>query len=102
MFTIFGVVFGVFMLIFGLPYYKLTLLVTSLVSSIASILMLLYFFFLPYETPKLIGWIVIIIAVIKGIFFGSMFAKMSKIGVLYTGMMAGVILLGMLYVLLFH
>ena len=99
---IFGVSFGVFMLLFGLPYYKLTLLVSSLVSSLCTLLIILYFFFLPYETPLWIGWLVIIGSVIKGTLFGTMFAKMSRIGVFFVGMMAGAIVIGILYVTILH
>ena len=79
------IVVGLFFLIVGAYFYRITVFLTVLITSIFAVMVVLYAFILPFNTPEWTGWIVLVGSAVAGLVIASLTTTFLKIGVFLVG-----------------
>ncbi|CAI2370167.1 unnamed protein product [Moneuplotes crassus] len=90
---IFGIVamfIGLYNLVLGRKFIKPTIGLIMLITVVAVIMFVFYVIFLPRDTAKWVGWLILSISIVLGGIAGFFSSKLVRIGVIVLGFWAGV------------
>lgn len=97
-----ALVIGAYFIVFSLKFFKATLFISGLMTSIITFLLISYKIFLPNEVSNTYGYIFVAVGLVTGIIWGIFISRFSKLGVMNLGVLSGMGFMLYLYPITFY